>query len=196
MGYFAATFIKIMLNNLRKYYSIIFVILVVITAASLLSFTYNFTKPRLALQQDETTLELLQKLFPATVFYCFDEDTEIYTVYDDNEDHIGYAFYAEGLGYGGKMVILVGLKNKDVIEGITIISHHEQLVFTLEIPMELDFTLLVEQLTDLKISDCYLRDKNSDIDGKIDSITGATISSKAVVDTVRESVVEKIAFIN
>jgi hypothetical protein len=57
------------------------------------------------LNNDPETLDLLKEIFTDVGYYYYDEEKEIYTVYDLQQSQIGYAFYAEGMGEfiaGGK----------------------------------------------------------------------------------------------
>jgi electron transport complex protein RnfG len=174
-------------NLLRRFSPVIFITLVVLVTTSLLSLTKCATWERLEAQQDQQTLALLKGIFPEANFYTYEDG--IYTVYNDGRNETGYAFLAIGKGYSGNIVILVGLEDKETIKGVTIISHNETLwMGGEEGGSPLSFSPLVDQFVGLKIEDCALK-KN---DGQVDGITGATTSSRAVVDAVRETALEKV----
>lgn len=141
---------------------------------------------KVILQNEQEMVILLQDIFPQATYYNYNEEQDMYQVYDNDKHRIGYAFFTEGRGYGGNIYMLVGLEDKETIRGITIISHNEQLTMGYT-TIELDFTTFIEQFNGLKITDCYLSESNN----KIDSITKATISSKAVIDIVREAAAVK-----
>ncbi len=179
----------------KRIYPVAFVCLVLLTAVALLAFAENSTKVRMQLLKDQQTLKILGEVFPNVSFYSFSEESGIYTVYNSTETRIGYAFYAEGVGaevpmteggrkVPGPIVILVGLKDKETINGITIISHSETSWF---------WDLLIQknyfnQFVGLKIEDAYFKGDG----GEVDVITGATLSSNLVLDTVREAALEKV----
>lgn len=184
-------------NRLKRIYSVIIAFVVILVAGYLLFLTETFTHSQLELQQKQGTMELLQELFSEAGYYYYDEETEIYTVYDCNKSRIGYAFYAEGMSYegnasseGGKMgypmVIWVGLKDIYTIENIVVMSHGEDQYYWNKLVNNGFFA----QFTGLKIEDAYLIKAG----GRIDSVTGATLSSDSVVDIVRESALEKTKF--
>jgi len=174
-------------NLLRKFYPIAFITIAVLITVSLLALTESITRAELESHQEQQTLEMLQEIFPEANFYIFDESKEIYTMYDNGRYEIGYAFYAEGRGYGGKMVILVGLKDKETIKGIIVVSHYESWWYWDRL-VESNF---FDQFIGLKIEDCALK-RYGGGGGQVDGITGATVSSKAVVDIVREAALEKV----
>jgi len=180
---------------LRKFYPVAFITVVIIVATCLLALTDSFTRDKLQVQQDQQTLEMLRQVFPETGFYILEEESEIYTIYDNSGNEVGYAFYAEGLGkavYGGEcgrkepgpIVILVGLEDRETIKGIFVVSHSETPLFWNLLIMNNYF----DQFVGLKIEDTHFTRDG----GQVDAVTGATLSSTLVLDTVREAVLEKV----
>jgi electron transport complex protein RnfG len=167
-------------------------------AMFLLYIIENSMKTRVQFMEDQQTLEILSAVFPDIGFYSFEEDSAIYTVYNSGKNKIGYAFYAEGMGaevpmteggrkVPGPIVILVGLEDKETINGIVVISHSETSWF---------WDLLIQknyfaQFSELKIEAAYFKKDGGEVDG----ITGATLSSTLVLDTVREAAIEKVNLI-
>ena len=137
-------------NLIKGLYPVIFITLVIIIMTSVLCFTGCNS---LVLSDEPETVELLQKVFTEAVYYNYDEEAEIYTVYNAGRKKIGYAFYAEGKGWGGNMVILVGLWDKEAIKGITVISHNEVLNTGGEYGEPLHFGTFSEQFIGLKIEE-------------------------------------------
>jgi len=146
------------------------------------------------LEQDQETVEMLQNVFYEASYYQYDEEAETYTVYNTNKKQIGYAFYAEGMGVyippaegeekiGGPIIILVGLEDKETIKGIFVISHCET-VGVWDLLVKKNY---LNQFEGLKINDAYFTSSG----GQVDSITGATLSSTLVLNTVRETALEK-----
>jgi electron transport complex protein RnfG len=113
--------------------------------------------------------------------YKFED--EVYMIYQDGEKS-GYAFIASGSGYGGDIDILVGLDSDFKIKDISIITQTE----TPGLGARITESTFTDQFKGLSADEIALRSNN----GMIDAITGATISSKAVVDTVREKMIEII----
>ncbi len=179
---------------LKKTYPVVFITAAVVIAVSLLAFTASFAQVQIEVQEDAQTLELLANVFPEAAYYNYDQETEIYTVYDSNKSQIGYAFYAEGMGEGiqdteggskiaGPIIILVGLEDKDTIKGIFVISHWETEFFW-GLVIKANY---FDQFKGLKIEDAYLRKAG----GKVDGVLSATLSSNLVLNTVREAAIEK-----
>jgi Na+-translocating ferredoxin:NAD+ oxidoreductase subunit G len=146
---------------------------------------------RLVLQNEEGTVSTLAGIFPEATYYYYDEETGIYNVYDGSKNKIGNAFYAEGIGYGGRITVLVGLEDAETIKGIEVSPNNEQRQIGWGVSEELDFTPLIEQFVGLKVNDCYLKKEG----GAVDGVSGATISSTALINIVREAALEKAASI-
>ena len=94
-----------------------------------------------------------------------------------------YVVPGEGLGYGGKIKMLVAADPTGTLLGYKILSHNEtpglgdkttQPKFRSQFPGK-----KVENLEVVKVHE----------DGKIDAITGVTISSRAVTKAVKESLI-------
>ena len=108
----------------------------------------------------------------------------IYTIYSDGTG-IGYAFLAVGKGYGGDIKILIGLEDETTIKGITIISAEKE---TPGLGSRIAESSFASKFAGLNIGDVALKQDG----GQVDAITGATISSGAVVDAVRTTAMEKV----
>lgn len=153
----------------------------------------------LVLNNDSETIVLLKNVFNEAQYYSYNQEAELYRVYNSSKSMIGYAFYAEGMGEevmtsdGGKIpapiIILVGLKkDKETINSIYIIEHHESVLFWKLLITENYF----EQFNDLKITDAYFRRAG----GTVDVITGATLSAASVLNIVREETLIKTSLLN
>jgi electron transport complex protein RnfG len=132
-------------------------------------------------QKEQKIQRMLYEIFPNMTEHTLEDD--IYMIYS-NEAEIGFAFLAVGKGYGGLIDILVGLDNETTIKGVTIVSHLESPGLGARIT-ESSFR---DQFAGLNIDDVVLKRDG----GQIDAITGATISSGAVVDAIRATVMEKV----
>jgi transcriptional regulator of nitric oxide reductase len=153
----------------------------------------------LILDNNSDTVELLQRVFNDAQYYSYDQEVAFYRVYNQNKSILGYAFYAEGMGQevmtsdGGKIpapiIVLVGLnKDKETINDIYIIEHHESVLFWQLLITENYF----EQFKNLKIVDAYFRQSG----GTVDVINGATLSSASILDIVREETINKVPLLH
>jgi electron transport complex protein RnfG len=187
------------IERLGKFKSILFSFIILICAVLLLVFTNLYTNTKLGLLKDQATLETIQIIFPKANAYSFNDETEIYTVYDWIKNKIGYVFYAQGMGDSvsggpeigakirGPTLILVGLEDKETIKGIYVVSHSETPGFWQYLIDKNYF----DQFTGLKIKDAYFTHDG----GVVDSVSYATLSSKLVLNTVRDTALEKIKHI-
>ncbi len=165
-------------------------VLTIVVCASVitLALTDDITREKIEERKLTDIQNSLRAQFPEMTGFEYDEKIEVYTIFtgDDNsiDNIIGYSFETMGSGYGGNIEILVGLKDLETINGISIINHMETPGLGAKI-VESDFT---EQFKDVAIEDIDLRTN----DGQIDAITGATISSTAVVKAIREAALQKV----
>ena len=167
--------------KIKELYPIFFITIVVLISISLLAFTDNITDAKREEQREQRVTDMLSDMFPTMNRYELDD--EIYSVYNET-DLIGYAYITQGKGYGGYIDILVGLEDENTIKGINIIKHSESPGLGARITED-EYR---GQYTGLDITESKM---NFD-GGQIDSITGATISSKAVADAVRATALEKV----
>lgn len=175
-----------MSSLVRKIYPILFVTLVVLISVTLLIFTESFTSTELEARLQQQVIDQLGNIFPEIDEFDYSEESEVYTLYTGRET-AGYAFLAIGAGYGGDISILVGLEDSETVKGIIILSHIE----TPGIGDRIENDDFLGQFIGLNINDVTLRRDG----GQVDALTAATISSRAVVDTVRETAMEKVKLI-
>ncbi|MFC1979166.1 RnfABCDGE type electron transport complex subunit G, partial [Chloroflexota bacterium] len=169
--------------KLKNYFPVIFITLVVLISVSLLVGIDSITAEKIEQQEEQKVRQMLGEMFIDMDRSEFHDENEIYTIYSD-DDVIGFAFLALGRGYGGDINILVGLEDETTLKGITIISQTETPGLGTRIT-DSDFT---DMFTGTKIDDIGLKRDN----GGIDALTGATISSRAVVDAVKAEALEKV----
>lgn len=165
----------------NRLFPIIAITIVVSLAVTMLGLTNSLVRPMIEWQREQKIQRMLHEIFPNMTEYILEDD--IYMVYAD-EAEIGFAFLAVGKGYGGLIDILVGLEDETTIKGVTIISQLESPGLGARIA-ESSFT---DQFAGANFTDVALRQKG----GEIDALTGATISSRAVVDAIRATAVEKV----
>ena len=175
-----------MKDKLGKYYPILALTVVVFLSIAVLSGMDSFTRDTIQYQKELKIQRMLNQLFPEMSAYDFDESTEIYTITAD-DTKIGYAFLGVGVGYGGNIDIVVGMENKTTVKGIAVIAHAETPGLGDKI-LAPDFT---DKFVGLDTGEINLTRDG----GKVDAITGATISSRAVVDGVRAAATEKAELI-
>lgn len=170
-----------------KYGFILMVICVV--AALCLSFVYEKTKPLIAAQLNSEEKDAIYDVLPGIDSYenrLLDSDSSATIKYFEGKkfgEFAGYILPMTAKGYSGDIEMLVGFTNEGVIKGVTILSQHETPGLGSKIiqinPGE-EKPWFLEKFVGKNASDLQMKD--------IQAITGATISSKAVLDAIRREV--------
>jgi Na+-translocating ferredoxin:NAD+ oxidoreductase RnfG subunit len=174
----------------KKYYPVILLVLVIVFSTALMSAVERINRAVLESRQDPATLELLQQIFSNAAFYSYTVDEEIYTVYNSSRHKIGYAMYGEDYGYRGKIVVLVGLSDKETIKNILVISKNEDTQFWNRLITYHFF----DQFIGLDVEECY--PSYSSVPGGVDSTSGATFSSRGVTNAVRDAIMDKLQYLD
>jgi H+/Na+-translocating ferredoxin:NAD+ oxidoreductase subunit G len=116
-----------------------------------------------------------------------DVDFELYEVFDDNDSSLGYALPYEGNGFQGKIRLIVGI-NKDLTNllGLEVLEQVETPGLGTKVT-ELPFT---NQFEELLVNPEILSVKGIEPQkpNEIQAITGATISSKAIVRIINDGI--------
>ena len=162
----------------NDFLAVLLLTLIVFISVVALTLTDGVTREKIEIAQKDAVAEMLASLFPTMEDFTYEQKADKYVALADGQE-VGQAFMAEGSGYGGPISILVGIETDGSLRGIEIISH-------LETPG------LGAKITDPAFLDQFkgtLRDELalSANGGSIDAITGATISSSAVVTAVKEA---------
>lgn len=113
-------------------------------------------------------------------------DSEPFRMYqglDANGQSVGFTYISEASGYGGLVRVMIGIDDiTQTIAGIAIIEHGETPGLGSRIENE-DFR---NQFVGLGIEDPI------DLGQDIDNISGATVSTKAVVNAVKKDIAQAI----
>lgn len=160
-------------------------------AAALLALTYVPTQTQLKILQDEQQKEALKAILPEAADFDpvtgdeLNDDGEPVVLYyrgvDSSGNVVGYAVKRNQVGAQGVIELIAGISSDyGSITGMQVMKHSETpglgaLIVTPEFR---------GQFVNLPVADVSLT-KNG---GKVDAITGATISSQAVVDALHGAV--------
>jgi Na+-translocating ferredoxin:NAD+ oxidoreductase subunit G len=104
------------------------------------------------------------------------EEVVYYKAFDNSGKMIGVAFKAQGKGYSSTIETMVGMTSDGNIQVIKILSQNET-------------PGLGAQVSESKFTDRFSGKNTSDLNG-VEAITGATISSRAVINSVAEKAKE------
>jgi hypothetical protein len=121
--------------------------------------------------------EPIGEIFPTAA--AFEVDGGVFGVYDDVGTQLGWAASGSAIGYGGSMLLVVGLDTLGQILGARVVEQRETPIFWRMVRGE-----------DILESFAGVRFNEADFDKSgVDWETGATISTDAILASLRASVV-------
>lgn len=179
------------------------VILLIITLISglALGFVYDLTKEPIRIQNEKAVQKACQAVFAQAEKFeqlkyeptvlltdeLKEEGVTIGTVFaalDNSGNQIGYVVEsASSEGYGGKITLYTGVTKDGILNGISILSIAE----TPGLGMNAE-SVLVPQFANVPATIFTYTKTGSTKDSEIDAISGATITTEAVVDAVNGAV--------
>ena len=116
------------------------------------------------------------EIFPTAV--TFDIDGGIYAVYDESGSQLGWAASGGAIGYGGPMLLVAGVDTLGSIVGVRVVEQRETPIFWRMARGE-------------DILDSFTGARFDEVDSEtagVDWETGATISTDAIIASLRTSV--------
>lgn len=157
----------------------------IISAVSLV-FVYSYSLPKIIENTNKATQNGIKQLFPDAGKITKTSMDGVFEVEDANGQALGYAFTSVGNGYQGPINIIAGVDpdiNKMI--GMEVLDSQETPGLGAEIAG--DFR---KQFSGLSVEGdiTYLKNKKPEKPGEIEAITGATISSRAVVNMLNKSI--------
>lgn len=173
------------MNQLFKFGIILGIIC--LTATFVLAITYQVTKPKIEEHLRKEEQEALKVILPdADSFKEKSVDGIEYFEAIKGNSLIGYCIRLTANGYNGFVRLIVGIDLNGIIKGVRVLEHQETPGLGAKIseikPGEKDPWFLRQFIGKSA--------KTIEVKKDIDAITGATISSKAVTDTIRNTVNE------
>lgn len=148
-----------------------------------LSQVYSLTRSRIELEAQRSEEEGLRTVLPQASSFEEIEPATVWQGIDSLGQPIGIVFKVAPRGYGGPIETLVGLDTAGRVVGI---KPGEPLKETPGLGLRVRESGFTEQFKGLLPDEIYLtRDRE---EGKVEAITAATISSRAITDGIREGV--------
>jgi electron transport complex protein RnfG len=198
------------MNNIFRFAFILFVVNLI--AASILAGVYNITKARIEEEKNLIQEEALRQVMPDTVGdrlepVTKDGITKYWKAFKGQDRRVtGYVFVTNKYGYSSVIETMVGMKKDGTITGVRVLSQNETPGLGAKI-IEITsnrtlFKALKEIFSKQKHSKVvispYFTDQfeGRDIRGielsknNIHAITGATISSRAVLNSIKSMGIE------
>lgn len=160
-------------------------VLMSIVAAAVLGAVYIPTQEQLKIyKQEQKELALKEVMLLADHFDPVKSGEEIlfYRALDANNNLVGYCFFRDQSGSQSVITLAGGIDTDYKVTGVKIMSHAETPGLGAKI-VESAFT---DQFKGVARSDLMLSKKG----GAIDAITGASISSQAVIDGIQAKIDE------
>lgn len=162
-----------------------FILALICMAASASLATMNLiTKSRIIAQAKAEEESSLKEVMPEAAHFeavKSGEDIIYYKAHNKDGKFIGVAFKATGKGYSSTLETMVGMTTEGIITAIKILNQNET-------------PGLGAGVSEPPFTGQFSRKNIRDLD-KVQAITGATISSKAVIDSVKKKAQEIKALI-
>lgn len=182
------------MNKIIKLGLILFITTAI--AAGLLSFLNMQTKEIIAKQQEEANNQARQEVLPkGKEFKQLDDAdfkkaingsnvvTEIFEG-TDGSSTVGYTIKTSISGYSGAIVVMTGIGSEGNVEGVKVVSNTE----TPGLGANAATSEFQDQYQGLSIEQGIEVVKVPPTGNQIQALTGATITSKAVTDSVNEAI--------
>jgi len=150
-----------------------------VVAGGLLAFVNSATKAKIIAQAQAEESSALKEVMPEAVDFkpVSSEGTVLYyNAIDAGGTRAGVVFKASGKGYGGQVDTMVGMTPEGVLTAIKVIAHTETPGLGSRIAQQ-DF---IGRFSGKPLGSI----------GSVEAISGATISSRAVIDSVEKKAQE------
>lgn len=175
---------------MNKFAKMIIVLTVIgLISGGVLGLVYNLSLPKIIANQEAETKAAIFKVLPATEEYKKITTNELtfFECYDGRGRKVGTAIICQGNGYQGVIKLLVGV-NADFSQftGMTILEQVETPGLGAKIATQ-GFESQFKQLA-TKPPIEYVKNMKPEKDNQIVAITGATISSRAVVNIINKTI--------
>ncbi len=168
----------------------LFVICLIVSA--LLAGTNALTKAPIEKNAELKSQQAMQSVCPDAVSFeeISSSDYQAYKALSESGETIGCAVTVTSKGYGGEIAIMVGFSTEGEtalgkVTGVEILSHSETPGLGANAANESFRNQYKQDITASGFS--VVKDGSGDGDGKIDAMTGATITSNAVTNAVNEA---------
>lgn len=152
---------------------------------------YRYAQPRIEENKKREIQQAIFEVIPQAKSYrtIIKKGKIIYEGLDSSKNLVGYAFIGEGAGYQGKIEIMIGMDpGLRKTSGIQILESVE----TPGLGAKITSKSFGEQFRNLVVIPLIelIKGKGTEKPNQIQAITGATISSQAVVDILDKTIKE------
>lgn len=175
--------------------------LICVITTLLLAFTNNLTKDKIAVAEEKAAMDQMKALLPqAEEFTPMAEDKKTQLLDFANvkpEDvlafneakasgqTVGYVLTVQTKGYGGQVPIMVGIdSNTNTINGVAILTNEE----TPGLGKKVENKAFTDQFKGKAADKAFTLKEAKGSQQKLDAVTGATISSNSVLNSLNKIV--------
>lgn len=150
-----------------------------LAASGFLGIAFNLVRPKAIHQGSLEDKNNLKEVFPSAVsFEAVKENNNIlyYKALDKKNNILGFVFKTSKKGYSSDIVTMAGVSVQGIITRIKILSQNETPGLGSKITQSLTPWFTTQ----------FSGKKADELDRSVDAVTGATVSSRAVIDSVQE----------
>jgi|GEM_PF-7032846 len=161
--------------------------IVLLVIALSLSFAQRLETSKNVSCDSSKEIGLFRQIFPEGVIFepFFDKDVLLcYRVLNCEKKLLGYVFQAKKFGYTSDIVTLVAMTPEGVIMRIKILSQKE--TYAIGSRVVEDETALNTSAGRFWFQDQFRGKKSMGLNATVEAVTGATITSRAVIDSISE----------
>lgn len=148
--------------------------------AAIIAFVYSVTLEQYKQNIEKQKREAMQAIFNSQTLTYTEatvDDATVYTV-TDNGETLGYCVQIASAGFGGDVSLMIGYNADASIRGVQVVSHSE----TPGLGAKVEEDAHLSQYNG-KSGELILNGKENGVD----AVSGATISSRAVINGVNEA---------
>lgn len=175
------------MKNLKEYLvPTVTLFVICLVATFLLGMTNSVTAPIIEKLAIETEIKSRQTVFPEAVSFgepeVKEDGTSVVAALDEAGNEIGYVVVNSAKGYGGDISVMTGVDAEGKVTGVNILSHAETAGLGANATTEKFRSQFLNLVAGITVS----KDKAGE--NSIDALTGATITSRAVVEAVNAAI--------
>jgi len=160
-----------------------------VVSGAVLVFVYNYATPKIKANVANETEKAIKNIFPDLASIEKSKDKDVFIIKGKDGTVKAYAFIAAGNGYQGTIKLIAGIDTGlTKLEGMEVLESQETPGLGAEIASP-DFRGQFQGLS-LTHPIEYVKNKKPEKPCQIEAITGATISSRAVVRILNKKIAE------
>jgi len=157
--------------------------IITLVAAFVLAGVNSITAPAIEKAEKEAVESAMKTLLPEADAFEASSTDENLTIAKKEGKPVGFCAKVSANGYGGEVVMMVGVDNDMLVQGIEILSHSE----TVGLGAKITEDKFKGQFKDKSLSGLTVVKTPTEDADKFEAVTGATISSRAVENGIAKA---------